>query len=42
MDDGRVIERGTHDALIQARGTYHGMVQRQMEAASRGESDVWE
>ena len=42
MDDGRVIERGTHDALIQARGTYHGMEQRQMEAASRGESDVWE
>ena len=42
MDDGRVIERGTHDALMQARGTYHAMVQRQLEAASRGESEVWQ
>ena len=42
MGDGRVIERGTHDALMQARGTYHGMVQRQLEAASRGESEAWQ
>ena len=42
MDDGRVIERGTHDALMQARGTYHAMVLRQLEAARRGESEVWE
>jgi ATP-binding cassette subfamily B protein/subfamily B ATP-binding cassette protein MsbA len=30
MDDGRVIEQGTHDALMAARGVYYGMVQRQM------------
>ena len=32
MDDGRVIERGTHDQLMQARGVYHDMVLRQMES----------
>ncbi len=30
MEDGRVIERGTHDELMAARGVYLGMVQRQM------------
>jgi ATP-binding cassette subfamily B protein/subfamily B ATP-binding cassette protein MsbA len=30
MDDGRVIEQGTHDVLMAARGVYYGMVQRQM------------
>jgi ABC-type multidrug transport system fused ATPase/permease subunit len=34
MDDGRVIERGTHEALMAARGTYYEMVRRQM--ASHG------
>ena len=34
MEDGRVIERGTHDALMQARGAYYAMVQRQMTAAA--------
>src|SRR5207249_3315617 len=32
MDDGRVIERGTHEQLMSARGTYYGMVRRQMES----------
>jgi len=32
MQDGRVVERGTHDALMNARGEYYGMVRRQMEA----------
>jgi ATP-binding cassette, subfamily B, bacterial len=31
MEDGKVIERGTHEELMQARGEYHGMVRRQME-----------
>ncbi|MDQ3949364.1 MAG: ABC transporter ATP-binding protein/permease, partial [Gemmatimonadota bacterium] len=35
MEDGQVIERGTHEELMRARGTYYGMVLRQMEAASR-------
>ncbi len=29
MEDGRVIERGTHDELMRARGGYYDMVQRQ-------------
>ncbi len=36
MEDGRVIERGTHDELMTARGTYFDMVLRQME--SHGET----
>jgi len=32
MEDGRVIERGTHDELMRTRGVYHGMVVRQMES----------
>jgi ATP-binding cassette subfamily B protein/subfamily B ATP-binding cassette protein MsbA len=32
MDEGRVMERGTHEALMQARGEYYAMVVRQMES----------
>ncbi|HEY7566708.1 MAG TPA: ATP-binding cassette domain-containing protein, partial [Gemmatimonadaceae bacterium] len=32
MEEGQVIERGTHDELMNARGAYHGMVMRQMAA----------
>jgi ATP-binding cassette subfamily B protein len=32
MDDGRVIERGTHAELMESRGVYHDMVLRQMES----------
>src|SRR5437660_493959 len=32
MEDGRVIERGSHEELMDARGAYHGMVLRQMES----------
>jgi ATP-binding cassette subfamily B protein/subfamily B ATP-binding cassette protein MsbA len=32
MEDGRVIERGTHEELMAARGVYHEMVLRQMES----------
>jgi ATP-binding cassette subfamily B protein/subfamily B ATP-binding cassette protein MsbA len=31
MEDGRVIERGTHAELMRAGGTYYDMVIRQME-----------
>lgn len=31
MEDGKIIERGTHESLMAARGTYHEMVLRQME-----------
>src|SRR5207247_1776149 len=32
MEDGRVVERGTHEDLMRARGIYHDMVVRQMES----------
>ncbi len=32
MDDGRIVERGTHEELMRARGGYHDMVVRQMES----------
>jgi ATP-binding cassette subfamily B protein len=31
MENGSVIERGTHEELMAARGVYHSMVLRQME-----------
>ncbi len=36
MDDGRVIERGTHIELMEARGAYCQMVRRQMDAPGEG------
>jgi ATP-binding cassette, subfamily B, bacterial len=35
MENGQVIERGTHEELMAARGTYHEMVRRQMESHSQ-------
>jgi ABC-type multidrug transport system fused ATPase/permease subunit len=32
MEDGRIVERGTHQDLMRARGVYHDMVVRQMES----------
>jgi ABC-type multidrug transport system fused ATPase/permease subunit len=32
MEDGRIIERGTHEELMAAGGTYRDMVIRQMES----------
>jgi ATP-binding cassette, subfamily B, bacterial len=34
MEDGRVLERGTHRDLMEARGGYYGMVLRQMESSA--------
>lgn len=39
MEDGEIIERGTHEELMTARGVYHDMVQRQM--ASHGDANQW-
>jgi ATP-binding cassette subfamily B protein/subfamily B ATP-binding cassette protein MsbA len=36
MEDGRIVERGTHEELMAARGVYYEMVLRQAESA--GES----
>jgi ATP-binding cassette, subfamily B, bacterial len=35
MEDGRIIERGTHASLMASRGVYFEMVQRQMEHDAR-------
>jgi ATP-binding cassette subfamily B protein/subfamily B ATP-binding cassette protein MsbA len=40
MEEGRVIERGTHDELMRARGTYFEMVKRQMESHARDGDEV--
>jgi ATP-binding cassette subfamily B protein/subfamily B ATP-binding cassette protein MsbA len=32
MEDGRIVERGTHEELMRAGGMYRDMVRRQMEA----------
>ena len=32
MEEGHIIERGTHEELMRARGTYYEMVKRQMES----------
>jgi ATP-binding cassette subfamily B protein/subfamily B ATP-binding cassette protein MsbA len=41
MEDGRVVERGTHEALMRARGVYYDMVVRQMEESSKEGREVW-
>jgi ATP-binding cassette subfamily B protein/subfamily B ATP-binding cassette protein MsbA len=32
LEDGRVLERGTHEELMEKRGLYHEMVQRQRDS----------
>jgi ATP-binding cassette subfamily B protein/subfamily B ATP-binding cassette protein MsbA len=41
MEEGRIVERGTHEALMAARGSYHQMVVRQMESHRDGESVLY-
>jgi ATP-binding cassette, subfamily B, bacterial len=36
MEEGRIIERGTHEELMRAGGVYAAMVRRQMENATEG------
>jgi ATP-binding cassette, subfamily B, bacterial len=40
MEEGRMIERGTHEELMSARGTYYRMVRRQAEFAGQGAEDA--
>ncbi len=42
LEDGKVIERGTHHDLMEARGVYHGMVLRQMESHSEKVEEAWQ
>ncbi len=41
MDDGRVVERGTHEQLMSARGAYHRMVLRQAESDGGDVGEPW-
>jgi ATP-binding cassette subfamily B protein len=41
MEEGRVVERGSHEELMNARGAYHGMVLRQMESHGRDGNELW-
>jgi len=40
MEEGSVVERGTHDELMAARGAYHAMVERQMQSHAQGGEEV--
>ena len=40
MEDGRIVERGTHDELILAQGQYYKMVQRQAASAEAGAEEL--
>lgn len=41
MEAGRIVERGTHDELMRARGMYFQMVTRQREAMAAGDEEGW-
>lgn len=41
MEAGRIIERGTHEELMQARSAYFEMVTRQREAMAEGKGEFW-
>lgn len=40
MEDGRIVERGTHNELMRVRGIYYDMVIRQMQTHERGGESV--
>jgi ATP-binding cassette, subfamily B, bacterial len=40
MEDGQIVERGTHEELMAARAGYYEMVVRQMEAASHSDEEM--
>jgi len=41
LEDGVVIERGSHDELMNARGVYYRMVLRQMQSAAETGAELW-
>ncbi|MGH7177125.1 MAG: ABC transporter ATP-binding protein, partial [Tepidisphaeraceae bacterium] len=40
MDEGRIVERGTHDQLIAAHGIYFGMAKHQLKLQDVGTADA--
>jgi ATP-binding cassette subfamily B protein/subfamily B ATP-binding cassette protein MsbA len=41
LEDGRVVERGSHEELMSAGGIYHAMVLRQMESHEQTVDEAW-
>jgi ATP-binding cassette subfamily B protein/subfamily B ATP-binding cassette protein MsbA len=41
MEDGRIIERGTHHELMNSRGAYYAMVLRQTESDGKNGEGLW-
>jgi ABC-type multidrug transport system fused ATPase/permease subunit len=41
MEDGRIIERGSHEELMAGRGVYYEMVVRQMQSSSQNVEEVF-
>jgi ATP-binding cassette, subfamily B, bacterial len=41
MEEGRIVERGTHEELMNRRGAYHAMVLRQMESDGKSKEELW-
>ena len=42
MENGEIVERGTHEQLMALRGGYYDMVMRQMESDAETVSAVWQ
>jgi ATP-binding cassette subfamily B protein/subfamily B ATP-binding cassette protein MsbA len=42
LEDGRIVERGTHDELMTARGSYYDMVLRQAESQGESAAALWQ
>lgn len=42
LEDGRIVERGSHETLMERRGKYYDMVVRQMASASKDVADAWQ
>ncbi len=42
LEDGRIVERGSHETLMARRGKYYDMVVRQMASASKDVADAWQ
>ena len=40
MEDGRIVERGAHRELMEARGVYFDMVRRQMESHAQSAEEI--